>query len=82
MNTLGRKKTIDFAWNIARLVFRLLVLVRAVQELPVTSPRQQMGKGFLSVQGEMTHLMKSASSELDALMGGVAVALGLLPLRP
>lgn len=33
MNTLGRKKTIDFARNIARLVFRLLVLVRAVQEL-------------------------------------------------
>lgn len=43
MNTLGRKKTIDFARNIARLVFRLLVLVRAVQELPVLSPRQQMG---------------------------------------
>lgn len=76
MNTLGRDG--PMTRPIARrLVFRLLVLVGAVQELPVhvVSNRRPSKR-----PGKITHLMKSASSELAALMGGMAVALlALLP---
>jgi|SRR6478735_11155720 len=52
---------------------RLVLLVLLIKEVPGIG---LVHEGSAS-SGEFAHLMKSASSELEALMGGVAVAVGL-----
>ena len=49
-----------------------MLLVLLLKEVPAVRLAGQHCWAFL----ELTHLMKSASSELEALIGGVAVAVG------
>lgn len=56
---------------------RLFLLVLLSKEVPVVV---LVHSGSTASGFEFAHLMKSASSELEALMGGVAVAVGLAEL--